>query len=133
MPHQIVEVSPNIGEMLDIKTLSQTLHRCAVGQDALAIGGVRTRVYKASDTIIADESSSYGFIAVYLRIAEGRPEEVRKNMGEQLMQCLVDFVDDKAGNVPLALSYEIQEIKADMRWNRNRIPEFMNEGIRPHE
>ncbi len=49
------------------------------------------------------------------------------------MQCLVDFVDEKAGNVPLALSYEIQEIKADMRWNRNRIPEFMNEGIRPHE
>lgn len=133
MPHQIIEVSPNIGEILDVKVLSQSLHRCALGQEALAIGGVRTRVYQASQTIIADESSSYGFIAVYLRIVEGRSDEIRKQMGEKLMQCLCDCVDEQAGDVPLALSYEIQEIKSDMRWNRNRIPEFMNGGIDSYE
>ena len=95
-------------------------------QEALAIGGVRTRVYKSSHTIIADESSSYGFIAVYLRIVEGRPSDVRKKMGQELMQCLCDNVDEQAGDVPLALSYEIQEINADMRWNRNRVPSFMS-------
>ena len=46
-------------------------------------------------------------------------------MGQDLMQCLCDNVDEQAGDVPLALSYEIQEINADMRWNRNRVPSFM--------
>mgnify|MGYP001158189342 FL=1 len=129
MPHQIIEVSNNIEEIVDLTILSQVLHRCAVRQEALAIGGVRTRVYKSSQTIIADESSSYGFIAVYLRIVEGRPSGVRKKMGQDLMQCLCDNVDEQAGNVPLALSYEIQEINADMRWNRNRVPSFMTNEV----
>ncbi|NKB35024.1 MAG: hypothetical protein GKR91_18160 [Pseudomonadales bacterium] len=128
MPHQIVEVSSNIESLLDLDRLVQALHHCAAEQEALALGGMRTRVYTASQTLIADESPDYGFIAVYLRIAEGRPEEVRKVMGTKLMECLCTFVDDNLGNVPLALSYEIQEIEADMRWNRNRVPEFMSSG-----
>ena len=129
MPHQIIEVSENIEEFIDLKILSQALHRCAVSQEALKIGGVRTRVSKSHLTIIADESSSYGFIAVYLRIAEGRSSDVIKKMGEELMQCLCETVDKQAGDVPLALSYEIQEIKVDMRWNRNRVPSFMSSEV----
>ena len=53
--------------------------------------------------------------------------DVRKQMGQELMNCLCDYVDEQLGNAPLALSYEIQEIESDMRWNRNKVPEFMNE------
>ena len=45
------------------------------------------------------------------------------------MQCLCETVDKQAGDVPLALSYEIQEIKVDMRWNRNRVPSFMSSEV----
>ena len=55
MPHQIIEISENIEEFIDLKILSQALHRCAVSQEALKIGGVRTRVSKSHLTIIADE------------------------------------------------------------------------------
>ena len=127
MPHQIVEVSPNIEKMLDLDGLVQALHQCAAKQEALALGGIRTRVYTASHTVIADESGGFGFIAAYLRIAQGRSVEVRKKMGQELMNCLCDYVDEQLGNAPLALSYEIQEIESDMRWNRNKVPEFMSE------
>ena len=48
------------------------------------------------------------------------------------MQCLfAETVDKQAGDVPSAPSYEIQEIKADMRWNRNRAPLLVSgEGLR---
>ncbi|MDD9889919.1 MAG: hypothetical protein OXU66_01830 [Gammaproteobacteria bacterium] len=128
MPHQILEISPNIVNLLDVNRLVEALHNCAAEQEALALGGIRTRVYTASHTRIADNAPDYGFIAVYLRIAEGRSEEVRKDMGTKLMDCLCAFVDEHLGNAPIALSYEVQEIKKDMRWNRNRVPEFMNAG-----
>lgn len=131
MPHQILEVSPNIQKILDIDSLVETLHCRAAKQQALALGGMRTRVYTASHVRIADNFPDYGFIAVYLRIAEGRSEKVRKEIGSILMKCLCEFVDERLGNAPLALSYEIQEIKADMRWNRNRVPEFMKAGDAP--
>jgi 5-carboxymethyl-2-hydroxymuconate isomerase len=127
MPHQIIEVSSNLSEKLDLSELVQALHQCAAQQDALPLGGLRTRVHIASHCLIADQSPDYGFIAVYLRIAEGRPLETRQEMGTALYECLCKHIDEKLNDAPIALSYEIQEINTETRWNRNKIPEFMSQ------
>ncbi|MDA1369960.1 MAG: hypothetical protein O2971_04240 [Proteobacteria bacterium] len=125
MPHQIIEVSPNLPEVLDLKSLVQALHECAAEQEALPLGGLRTRVHIAAEHLIADQSPAFGFIAVYLRIAEGRTDAIKKQIGAALFQCLCHFVDSALGEAPVALSYEIQEINPNFRWNRNKIADFM--------
>ena len=125
MPHQIIEVSPNLPELLDLKSLVQALHECAADLEALPLSGLRTRVHIAAEHLIADQSPAFGFIAVYLRIAEGRSAAVKKQLGEALFECLCHFADSALGEAPVALSYEIQEINPDTRWNRNSIPDFM--------
>ena len=126
MPHQIIEVSPSLRESLELKQLVQELHSCASNLEALPLNGLRTRVHIAAEQLIADQAAGYCFIAVYLRIGEGRTEKVKKQMGEDLFQCLCGFVDNAMGDVPIALSYEIQEIDPHFRWNRNSIPKFMH-------
>ena len=126
MPHQIIEISPSIFDMLDVDDLACDLHETASQQEGLPLSGLRTRIHIASRSLVADQSPNFGFIAVYLRIAEGRSIKTRKAIGEALFKCLCEHIDSQVGDAPLALSYEIQEIIKETRWNRNRVPEFMS-------
>ena len=123
VPHQIIEYSANLDELLDISTLVDALHLCAEGQEELPMGGLRTRAYPSRDYLVADRHPDNAFIAVYLRIGEGRREEVLERAGKTLFDTLCEAVKDTFDDHPLALSYEIQLIDPRLRWNKNNLRE----------
>ncbi len=125
MPHQIIEYSQNLEQWLDVQQLVDTLHHAAAGQDALPVGGLRTRAYAAPRYMVADGHPDNAFLAVYLRLAEGRREDVLESVGQVLFQELRDFVKGALADHPIALSYEIQEIDPRRRWNDNNLRDFM--------
>ena len=125
MPHQTIEYSANLEPALDIEALVKTLHETAASIDALPIGGLRTRAVAREHYRIADGHPDNTFINVFLRIAPGRPFDVRKAAGEKLFQALCDYLEEIYTSTPLAISYEIQELDADLRWKKNNIREYL--------
>ena len=125
MPHQTIEYSANLEPELDIDALLRALHETAASIDALPIGGLRTRAVAREHYCIADGHPDNTFINVFLRIAPGRPFDVRKAAGEKLFQALCDYLEDIYSSTPLAISYEIQELDADLRWKKNNIREYL--------
>jgi len=125
MPHQTIEYSANLEPELDIEALLTVLHETAAGIDALPVGGLRTRAVARQHYRIADGHPDNGFINVFLRIAPGRPFEVRKAAGEKLFRALCDYLEPVYSSSPLAISYEIQELDADLRWKKNNLREYM--------
>jgi len=125
MPHQTIEYSVNLEPELDIDALVTALHETAASIDALPIGGLRTRAVAREHYRIADGHPDNTFINVFLRIAPGRPFDVRKAAGEKLFQALCDYLEDIYSSTPLAISYEIQELDADLRWKKNNIREYL--------
>lgn len=125
MPHQIIEYSANLEAQVDIDALVRTLHETAAGIDALPIGGLRTRAVARVHYRIADGHEDNAFINVMLRLAPGRAFEVRKAAGETLFQALCDFLEPAFSSSPLAISYEIQEIDADLRWKKNNLRDYL--------
>ena len=125
MPHQTIEYSANLEPELDIDALVTALHETAAGIDALPIGGLRTRAVAREHYRIADGHPDNTFINVFLRIAPGRPFDVRKAAGEKLFQALCDYLEEIYSSTPLAISYEIQELDADLRWKKNNIREYL--------
>jgi 5-carboxymethyl-2-hydroxymuconate isomerase len=101
------------------------MHATAVGIEALPIGGIRVRAARRELVRIADGHPDNAFINVTLRIARGRPVDVRQAAGEELFATLKEFVDEIYQRRPLALSFEIQEIDPDMRWKQGNIRDFM--------
>jgi 5-carboxymethyl-2-hydroxymuconate isomerase len=130
MPHQTIEYSANLESKLDIDALVKTLHETAAGIDALPIGGLRTRAVARQHYRIADGHPDNAFINVFLRIAPGRPFEVRKAAGEKLFQALCEFLEPIYSSSPLAISYEIQELDADLRWKQNNLRDYMTKRAR---
>ena len=125
MPHIIIEYSGNLDADLDIEELIGALHETAISIDALPIGGIRTRAARREHFEIADGHPDNAFINVTLRIARGRPLEVRMDAGEKLFAALTRHVAAIYDSRPLALSFEIQEIDPDTRWKQGNIREYM--------
>jgi 5-carboxymethyl-2-hydroxymuconate isomerase len=74
---------------------------------------------------IADGHLDNAFINVVLRLAPGRPFDVRKAAGETLFQALCDYLEPTYSSSPLAISYEIQELDADLRWKKNNLRDYL--------
>jgi 5-carboxymethyl-2-hydroxymuconate isomerase len=127
MPHQIIEYSANLEASVDIETLVGVLHETAAGIDALPIGGLRTRAVARQHYRIADGHPDNTFINVVLRLAPGRSFDVRKAAGEELFQALCDYLEPFYSSSPLAISYEIQELDADLRWKKNNLRDYLAE------
>lgn len=125
MPHQVVEYSANLDAKLDIDALLKALHDTATGIDALPTAGIRTRAVRRDHYLIADCHPDNAFIAVTLRLAEGRTMEQKKGAGAALFATLQRFVAPISENTPLSLAFEIQEIKSEMRWKAGNIRDFM--------
>ena len=125
MPHQTIEYSANLEPELDIDALVRVLHETAASIDALPIGGLRTRAVARQHYRIADGHPDNAFINVFLRIAPGRSFDVRKAAGEKLFQALCEYLEPIYSSSPLAISYEIQELDADLRWKKNNLREYL--------
>ena len=125
MPHQTIEYSANLEPELDIEALLRVLHETAASIDALPIGGLRTRAVARQHYRIADGHPDNAFINVFLRIAPGRSFDVRKAAGEKLFQALCEYLEPIYSSSPLAISYEIQELDADLRWKKSNLREYL--------
>jgi 5-carboxymethyl-2-hydroxymuconate isomerase len=125
MPHQIIEYSANLESEVDIEALVRVLHETAAGIDALPIGGLRTRAVARQHYQIADGHPDNTFINVVFRLAPGRPFDVRKAAGEKLFEALCDYLEPSYSSSPLAISYEIQELDADLRWKKNNLRDYI--------
>jgi len=110
---------------VDIDALVKVLHETAAGIEALPIGGLRTRAVARQHYRIADGHPDNTFINVFLRIAPGRSFDVRKAAGEELFQALCEYLEPIYSSSPLAISYEIQELDADLRWKKSNLRDYL--------
>ena len=125
MPHLTIEYSENLSENIEISELVKVMHDSAASIEALPLGGLRTRASCRELYLIADGDSSNTFVNVVLRIAPGRSDEIKKQAGEKLFSSLKDYFDLFFQSSPIALSLEIQELDANLRWKDSNIREHM--------
>ena len=105
--------------------LVAALHNRAAELEPIPLAGLRTRAFASTHFRVADSDPNNAYIAVYLRIAKGREEDTRINIGQTLHECLCDYVKEIYDCDPIALSYEIQEIEPTARWNTNNLREHL--------
>jgi 5-carboxymethyl-2-hydroxymuconate isomerase len=127
MPHQIIEYSDNLDSVLDIDELVAVLHEAAAAVEAFPLAGLRTRAVARSKYRIADNHTDNSFVHVVMRIGRGRELEVRQKAGKQLFDTLCEFLQPIQSGAPLAISYEMQEIDTDVRWNKNNLRDYIAE------
>ncbi len=125
MPHQIIEYSANLESHLDIQGLVDGLHQTAMEMDGLPVGGLRTRAVCRERYQVADQHLENAFVHVILKLGHGRSLEKQKTFGEEIFASLCHLLEPVSSVSPLAISFEIQEIHAELTWKKNNLREYM--------
>ena len=110
MPHLIVEYSANLNNQIDIFKLVETVHHAALRTGVFEVAAIRTRAASRDYYVIADGHRDNAFVAIFVRVAPGRPPETRRRVGQEIFDAACEFLKNVYETTPLAISLEVQEI-----------------------
>lgn len=121
MPHITVEYSQNLARSVDIAELIRVVHDTMAATRAFPLEAVRTRGVPRHDFRIADGDPRNAFLAVVGRIAPGRPQQVRHELGKTLFEAIRDHLREVSESIPLSITVELQEIDQTSAFRHNSI------------
>ena len=121
MPHVICEYSANLEKKIAIPALLETLHSAVMRTGVTELGGLRTRADRRDQYRIADNDPANGFVNVTIRVAKGRPAEMRRRIAETVFADARKHLDAVYATSPFVLSVEVQEIDPDFRIHESNI------------
>jgi 5-carboxymethyl-2-hydroxymuconate isomerase len=125
MPHFTLEYSANLDALVDMSNVVEVVRKAAVETGIFPLGGIRVRAVRCEHFAIADGNPDLGFLAMVLRLGEGRDLATRQKAGEHIFKALSDHLDPVFANSKFALSFDIQINDKDMSWKRNNIHEAL--------
>ena len=125
MPHFTLEYSANLDSRVDMGRVCEVVRKAAIETGIFPIGGTRVRAVRCEHFAIADGNPEHGFIALLLRIGEGRDLATRQKAGEYVFKALSSYLDPVFAKSTFALSFDIQINDKDMSWKRNNIHEAL--------
>ena len=121
MPHFTIEYSANLDRSLDIGAVCEVVRKAAAETGVFPVGGIRVRAVRCEHYAIADGRKDYGFLAMLLRLGEGRDLATRKTAGEHVFRALSTHLDPVFAAGKFALSFDMQINDKETSWKRNNI------------
>lgn len=121
MPHFSIEYSANLEPRVDMKELCEVVRKAAAETGIFPVGGIRVRAIRCEHYAIADGKPDYGFLAMLLRLGEGRDLPARQKAGEHVFQALSRHLEPIFASSKFALSFDMQINDAATSWKRNNI------------
>jgi 5-carboxymethyl-2-hydroxymuconate isomerase len=125
LPHFTLEYSANLDARVEMAKVVEVVRKAAVETGIFPVGGIRVRALKCEHYAIADGNPNLGFLAMVLRLGEGRDLATRKKAGEHVFRALSDHLDPVFAASKFALSFDIQINDKEMSWKRNNIHEAL--------
>src|SRR4051795_1288017 len=87
MPHVIVEYSANLESKVRIDALLQVLHETVEHSGVAELAGIRTRAARREHFRVADNDPANAFVAIYIRVAQGRTLDTRKKLANLVFKA----------------------------------------------
>lgn len=127
MPHIVVEYSANLENQIDILKLVETIHHAALKTGVFEVAAVRTRAARRDYYAIADGHRDNAFVAIWARIAPGRPVETRQRVGQEIFDAACAFLQKVYDTTPIGISLEVQEIDNTAAFRKNNLHAIVKE------
>jgi 5-carboxymethyl-2-hydroxymuconate isomerase len=125
MPHFTLEYSANLDSRVDMGKMVEVVRKAAVETGIFPLGGIRVRAIRCEHFSIADGNPNLGFLAMVLRLGEGRDLATRQKAGEHVFKALSAHLDPVFKESKFALSFDMQINDKEMSWKRNNIHEAL--------
>ncbi len=115
MPHLVILYTPDVEADADMPALCHALADTMLAQrdeqdrPVFPVGGTRVLAYPAAHFAVADGSGEHGFVYLNLRMAAGRPDAVKKRVGDALLARLKRHVEPLLAKRHVGITLQIDE------------------------
>ena|ERR1700690_2219643 len=127
MPHIVVEYSANLENQIDILKLVEEVHQAALQTGEFEAAAVRTRASRREYYAIADRHRDNAFVAIWVRIAHGRPPERRKRIGQEIFDAACKYLEKVYETTPVGISLEVREIDSTAAFRKINLSSALKE------
>ena len=125
MPHFTLEYSANLDARVDMGKACEVVRKAAIETGIFPVGGTRVRAVRCEHYAIADGNPDFGFLAMVLRLGEGRDLPTRQKAGEHVFKALSTYLDPVFAGSKFALSFDMQINDKETSWKRNNIHDVL--------
>ncbi len=122
MAHFILDYSSNVSQAsLNAAGLFEKLHTLASESGVFPLSGIRSRAIPCEQFRVADGHPDNAYVNLSVRVGGGRSVDVRKKLGEVFFAALCEHLDHLTQTRGLAISFEMRELDADVKFNQNNL------------
>ncbi len=111
MPHIAIDYTANLADDLAPLALAQKLHDAARTLGVFPLNGLRTFARAVEEFQVGANTQDEAFINIQIRIAPGRPEELRQRIVDTLFATAEQTLAALMEKRPLGLQLEITEFE----------------------
>lgn len=110
MPHLTLEYSANVDRTSNLTELFSRLHTVLMETGGIELENCKSRSYKVDDFLVGSGRKSGGFVHLDIRFLEGRSFEIKRKIGQQSLDVLLEWFHDMAEKLDLQVTVEIKDI-----------------------
>ena len=119
MPHFTVEYSANLTQ--DPYALAQVIADAALETGLFPLGGLRVRMVRCEDFVIADGHDENSFAAILARIGAGRDDEAKRKAAEHVFEAAREFFAEDLESGYFMLSLDLIENDPNCSFKANGV------------
>jgi len=108
MPHLTLEYTSNVSEPEDMREVMLKMHRVLNETGGIRLGNCKSRSRRLDTYAVGDGSLDNAFLHLDVRFMEGRPDEVKRAIGNELLQILMESFPGTG--LDLQITVEIRDI-----------------------
>lgn len=125
MPHFTIEYSANLESRVDMAAVVELVRNAAAATGIFPLGGIRVRAIRCDHVAVADGDPDHAFLAMLLRLGEGRDPATRRKAGAAIFKALSDHLDPVFAAGTLALSFDMQVNDRETSFKRNNLHDHL--------
>jgi 5-carboxymethyl-2-hydroxymuconate isomerase len=121
MPHAWIEYSRSIADDAEVQGFGRCVHDAMMETGIFPLAGVRIRINRIDDCIVADGKPENAFVHLAIRIGEGRDMETKQAAADLIFERISAHLKPLADRTPLAVAFEMQEIPGPFSYKMNNL------------
>jgi 5-carboxymethyl-2-hydroxymuconate isomerase len=131
VPNVLVEYTGNLKAEADIPGLLRIIARTIIeaGEGVFPTAGIRVRALEVKDYVIADDDPEYAFVSITVRVARGRPEDVKKRTFGAVWEAVKAHLALVTARRLMAINMDVEEFGERLAYKQNSLHEKF--GTRP--
>lgn len=107
----MLEYSANIKCPSNLADLFYQLHKVLAETGGIKLENCKSRAYRAENFMVATGRESDGFVHLEIRFLEGRSPQVKRNIGQEVHDILMEWFHDSVEKMQLQITVEVRDIR----------------------